>query len=245
MFVACVQHDCAIITIRNSFNVAVTEAGTFIDDGSAARYHEWVLRVGVRMAAVKDDDKAKHISQIVDALRGGAALVALDLGTEALLESDGLEKLATALRDNVSPQARAEAKELYRTGHKKHGHLARQHNEPMVSYVSRRRRWWELLQKLDSTIKLWDSILGDLLLEASGLTADQQPMVLTSTQNKREFEVIAAALLEQHAKTHLSDRKTQREAHRKTKKNEPWIRTANLGAEWDNDDSDDLDDGSY
>ena len=127
----------------SSFNVDETKAGTFIYDGSSARYHEWVFRVGMRMACAKDDEKAKYMSQVVDALRGDAALVAMDLGTEVLLKPDGFQKLSEAMRDNVFPQARAEAKERYRAGHKVRGHLARQHNEPMVSYVSRRRRWWD------------------------------------------------------------------------------------------------------
>ena len=195
----------------------------------------------MRMAFAKDDEKKKkYMSQVIDALRGDAALVAMDLGPDVLLKSDGFQKLSGAMKDNVFPQARAEAKELYRAGHKIRGHLARQHNEPMVSYASRRRRWRRLLEKLGSSIKLSESILGDLLLEASGLTPDQQLMVLTSTQNQRELDVVTAALLEQHAKTHLNDRKSQsHDARKPHKKGKPWIRTANLAADDDDDDSDD------
>ena len=44
------------------------------------------------------------------------------------------------------------------------------------------------------------------MLEASGLKEDQQRMILTSTANNREFEKLAAALVEQYPSAHLDER---------------------------------------
>eukprot|EP00973_Karenia_brevis_P004458 611301-Karenia_brevis.AAC.1 len=47
------------------------------------------------------------------------------------------------------------------------------------------------------------------MLESSGLSHNEQLMVLTSTSNDRDFDTVAAALLEQHSKAHMSEsRKT-------------------------------------
>ena len=78
----------------------------------------------------------------------------------------------------------------------------------MVSFVSRRRRWWKQLKVLDPTIELSSTIRGDLMLESSGLTKVEQLMVLTSAKNEHDFDAVAVALLEQHAKTHLDDKKS-------------------------------------
>ena len=43
------------------------------------------------------------------------------------------------------------------------------------------------------------------MLEASGLKDDQQRMILTSTANNREFEKLAAALVEQYPSVHLDE----------------------------------------
>ena len=108
----------------------------------------------------------------------------MDIGFERLLDREtGLTTLTHEMRKMVFPHAAAEAKELYRAGHKRRGVLSRQPGEPMTNYVKRRKRWWSLLKNLDSTVELSTKILGDLCLEASGLSNDQQLMVLTSTGN--------------------------------------------------------------
>ena len=108
----------------------------------------------------------------------------------------------------VFPFSRAEAKTLFKSGHKTKGLLSRQSGEPMSSYVSRRRRWWKKLKHMDSSVGLSDTVLGDLMLEASGLKEDQQRMILTSTANNREFEKLAAALVEQYPNVHHDEKKT-------------------------------------
>ena len=46
------------------------------------------------------------------------------------------------------------------------------------------------------------------MLDASGLTQDQQNLVLTSISNSREFEKVAAGLLEQHGDLHVKEKKS-------------------------------------
>ena len=74
---------------------------------------------------------------------GEAARIAMDIGHAVLLTENGtgIKKLVEEIRKFVFPQAKAEAKELYQLGRRKNGTMARQTGEPMVSYVSRRRRW--------------------------------------------------------------------------------------------------------
>ena len=71
----------------------------------------------------------------------------------------------------------------------------------MLSFISRRRRWWQLVKEMDSSIQLSEEIRGDLLLESSNLSKTEKLMIMTSTNNDCSFEKIAAALMEQHGKS--------------------------------------------
>ena len=97
---------------------------------------------------------------------GEAATLAMDIGYTELLQDDGIDKLTKAIQNRVFPHAHAEAKDLYRIGHKQHGMLSRQPKEAMTNFVARRRRWWKLLKSLDSSIEISETIRGDLLLES-------------------------------------------------------------------------------
>ena len=134
----------AIASLKYDMAAEVNESrsGVFIYDGGAAKYHEWSFRTSMRMSSQKEEDMPKTMSMIIDALRGDAAQIAMDIGTKELLKKDGFEKLDKRIKDFVFPQAHAEAKELYRAGHKSRGSLARQVGEPMHNFITRRRRWW-------------------------------------------------------------------------------------------------------
>ena len=69
--------------------VEESKTGLFIFDGSSSRYHEWEFRTSVKWASVADSDKWKTMSQIIEALRGEAANVAMDIGKDALMEVGG------------------------------------------------------------------------------------------------------------------------------------------------------------
>ena len=190
--------------------MAETKGGVFVYDGAPTRFYEWEFRINIRMRAAKDEDIKKTMSQVVDSLRGEAAMIAMDVGLTDLMKPSGLEELVEAMKKHVVPQARAEAKEFYRVGHKTGGILSRQSGESVMNFVSRRRRWWKMLKSMDRTIGLSSEIRGDLMLESSGLTADQQLMVLTSISNDRDFDKLADALMEQRPKIHVNDRQSRR-----------------------------------
>ena len=94
------------------------------------------------------------------------------------------------MKELVFPTFKQEASRLYQIGHEKGGILSRQvaQNEPMTSYIERRTQWWKLMQEYDPKAAISDEIRGNQLLENSGLTRDQQNMILVSTQNKLDFD---------------------------------------------------------
>ena len=133
MAVASLKYDPAT-------QVEETRGGVFVFDGTASRFHEWSFRSTMRWRSCKEEDHQKTMNMVGEGLRGEAALVAMDLGMEELLRQDGMETLINAMRAHASPRAQAEAKGLYRIGHKVKGPLSRPQGEPMTSYMSRRRR---------------------------------------------------------------------------------------------------------
>ena len=71
-------------------NVDETRQGIFVYNGAATRFHEWEFRTRIRWSSSKDEDKPRAMAQIVEGLRGEAALTAMDVGLEALMGKDGL-----------------------------------------------------------------------------------------------------------------------------------------------------------
>ena len=196
--------------VQSSHAIGVTTKGPTYD-GSPQGFYEWKFRVELKAMSYElnlkkgDDPDVKTVSDIVDNLRGDALQVAMDLGTSELAKSGGIDKLIDEVRKIVFPVKKLEAKELYNQGHRPNGILTKQPNETMLSYISRRRRWWRLLKEMDPSIQLSEEIRGDLLLDHCGLSKDQQLMVLTSTQNVTTFETVAKALMEQHGKSRSSE----------------------------------------
>ena len=189
-----------------------TRDGIPIYDGSATSFHDWSFRTAVKFLAPKPDDKSRVVASVIEGLRGEAADIAMDIGTDELMKEDhtGLTVLTEALRSHIFPKKEAEAKVLYKHGHKKKGILSRQPAEPIVSYVSRRRRWWTQLKQLDSSVELSDTIRGDLLLEAANLGKIESLLVLSSAGNDRKFEAIAKAMQDQHALIHLEEKSARK-----------------------------------
>ena len=106
----------------------------------------------------------------------------------------------------------------------------------MVSYISRRRRWWNHLKAMDPSIDLSTSVRGDLMLEAAGISRQEQLMVLTSTGNERDFDKLAAALLEQHSHVHVEEENrggSSPSGKSFGKGGKKWHRRANFGQEED------------
>ena len=142
---------------------------------------------------------------MVEELREEAFQLARDIGVDVLTQPGGLRKFEDRLRDVVFPRASEEARELFKTGQKP-GSLARQSQVAMLSYVSRRRRWWKLLIKtLDGSIELSESMRIELLLELAGLTRQEIIVIKACAPDAKSFESVAATLVEQHSGVHLRE----------------------------------------
>ena len=110
------------------------------------------------------------MAQVVEALRGDALRVAMDIGNTELVHERGKTKLIEDMKKSIFPLVEQEAKELYREGHKLGGILSRQDGESMSAYCQRRRRWYALFQDLDPTVQLTDEMRGDMILDNATLS---------------------------------------------------------------------------
>ena len=90
----------AVASLKYDANSGVdeTKSGVFVYDGSAGRYHEWEFRTTIRWKSRKEEDRLQALGQIIDGLRGEAALVAMDLGQDVLMKPDGAGRLRQADR---------------------------------------------------------------------------------------------------------------------------------------------------
>ena len=121
--------------------------------------------------------RAELVQKVLEGLRGDAYLVAQDLGVSKLMEDDGIDQLIMALKKMIFPLQALEAKELFRAGQQIAGPLARQTGETVTSYISRRRRWWRQVQELDNSMVISDAMRAELLIEAAGLSKQEQLMI--------------------------------------------------------------------
>ena len=117
--------------------------------------------------------------------------MAQDLGVAKLMQDDGIDQLIMALKK-------------IRVGQQIAGPLARQTGESVTSYISRRRPWWRQVQELDSSMVISDAMRAELLIEAAGLSKQEQLLVRTAARTP-SFDAYAAVLLEHHGKIHLKD----------------------------------------
>ena len=97
------------------------------------------------LSASATQARTEIVQKVLEGLREEASELARDIGVDVLTRPGGLWKVVEKLRDNVFPRASEEARELFKVGQKP-GSLARQNGESMLSYVPRRRRWWNLLK---------------------------------------------------------------------------------------------------
>ena len=144
------------------------------------------------------------VQKVLEGLREEAFELARDIGVDVLTQPGGLRKFVDKLRDVVFPCASQEARELFKTGQKP-GSLARQNQESMLSYVSRRRRWWKLLKTLDGSIELSEPMRGQLLLELFDLSRQEIIVIKACALDAKSFESVAATLVEQYSGVHLRE----------------------------------------
>ena len=97
--------------------------------------------------------RTKMVQKVLDGLSEEAFELAGDIGVDVLTQPGGVRKFVNKLRDVVFPRATEKARELFKTGQNP-GSPACQNTEFTLSYVSKRRRWWKLLNKtLDKSIE--------------------------------------------------------------------------------------------
>ena len=184
------------------------DEGPKIFDGHPSDFKLWEFHTEIKaeLAASEESKAAKYVSEVMKTLSGEALQLARDMGVKELCKKDGIKELISKMKTLVFPTLKQEASQLYQIGHEKGGDLARQvnKNEPMTSYIERRTLWWKLMQEYDPAVKISDDIRGHQLLENSGLTKDQQNMILVSTQNSLGFDKVKEALIAQHGVTHMS-----------------------------------------
>ena len=173
----------------------------------------------VKYDGTNEDDRASLGSKVLEALTDDAFQIALDFGRDRLKQPDGVLELVDAMKMATFPLKEAEAKELYHAGQKPGGIMSRQPGESVIKYISRRRRWWNLLQKLDSKTQISENLLADMLLDHSGLNDTQMLMIKTSCNNTSDFTLIADALVKQHPKIRMTERRINKSG---TAHSGPW-----------------------
>ena len=118
-----------------------TKQGFVHYTGTAMDYHFWLFKTELKMKTVKADDYPEAMSRLIEALRGDALTIAMEIGTDALINPDrkGIDLLKTKIKEHVFPVIKEEVKTLYREGHREGGGiLSRQRGEPMANYIERR-----------------------------------------------------------------------------------------------------------
>ena len=156
------------------------------------------------LSASATQASTEMVQKVLEGLREEAFELARDIGVDVLTQPGGLRKFVEKLRDTVFPRASEEARELFKVGQKP-GSLARQNGEFMLSYVSRRRRWWKLLKTLDGSIELSEPMRVELLLELSGLSRQEIIVIKACAPDAKSFESVAATLVEQYSGVHLRE----------------------------------------
>ena len=155
--------------------LAETRAGIPKYKGGPLGFEEWKFKVLGKVANIKmayngeDDAPIKErklielLSNVVDSLEGDAVRLAMDLeARESLHTNSGVERLVKEIEASIPYGDRSEdAQRLWQLGAKTHGELTRQKGESMVSYISRRRRWWAKLKERDPQIDVSETLLAD------------------------------------------------------------------------------------
>ena len=98
----------------------------------------------------------------------------------------------------------------------------------MTSYLSRRSRWWKTLKILDPSLDISESLRTTLTLDLAGLSRQEKLMIMTSTANVMDENMVHRALIRQHGQAHM--RETDRHAGRGYK---PTAHTHTQDWEWE------------
>ena len=191
-------------------NQAEISTGACIYYGDAASFHEREFRTRPHIACKTFDQYIEAMSKVCDGLRGDAFVAAQEVGLDNLCEiidgrQSGINKLISHMREMALPFTEHESKELFHQYCRPGGPLSRQSGESMKQYVSRRRRCWTLLTRMDPVMHLSGGHRSDMLLDLSGLTREERVMVQASINKERDFDQLADALIIQRPRIHLRE----------------------------------------
>ena len=130
-----------------------TRAGFPLYAGSAHRFQEYQFKIKNRLRAVttiSDPDQKRQkmaslVTSMIDALSDDALKIAMDMTEAELTAEDAVQVLMDRIEANSARFKKDEARELHRAGTRTTGPMCRQAGEPVVSYISRRRRWYKVI----------------------------------------------------------------------------------------------------
>ena len=70
------------LTYQHDTQYEGTRDGIPIYSGEATTFHDWSFRTSIKYLAAKAYDKSRVIASVIEGLRGEAADIAMDIGTE-------------------------------------------------------------------------------------------------------------------------------------------------------------------
>ena len=200
-----------------------TRAGIPIYRGGPLGFEEWKFKILGRVQSIKNqcagedeqsvtdmENKLVDLSaKVIEALEDDALRIAIEIGHDTLSTKDGVITLIQRIEEAIPyGDKEDDARDLYHIGAKSRGVLSRQKGESMVSYIARRRRWWQKLKLLDSSIAVSESILADYLLLCSGLDRNQRLMIKTAIgSSEKTFLTVASFLRKHHPTVHEDEQK--------------------------------------
>ena len=176
-----------------------TRAGFPLYAGSAHRFKEWQFKIKNRMRTVttiKDEDlksqkMASLITSLIDVLSDNALKIAMDMTEEELAADAAVQTLMDRIEANSARFKKDEARELHRAGSRTVAPMCRQTGESIISYISRRRRWYKRLRFLDESTVISENILSDSLMDCSGTSEQEKLSIRTLAGESTDFETIA------------------------------------------------------
>ena len=196
-----------------------TRAGVPIYTGTAHGLAEWKFKLETMLAVVqkiprgqenqlREQKLAELYSKMISGLEGDAFTVAQDVPQDVRHGDEAIPATITALEAAVSKFKNDDARELYKMGSKPSGPMSRQRTESMVSYIARRKRWYDRLVALNADTRISPNILADQLLEMSGLSRSEVLMVRTATNNESNLTTISECLRRQHPDIHELEKRS-------------------------------------
>lgn len=187
---------------------ALTKSGVPICDGTPMNFREWRFRTEAKMTNLRtqmakammiedDADRRRQVAfveakmsdymtDLIGGLRNEPLAIAMNMGIDSIAEQDGYERLVDLIDANVHPRRSEDANLLLEEANKTNGLLSRQRGESMWSYVDRRTRFYETLQRISPEMQISDEISCQ-----------------SASQAVRHFRVAAADDLDSHPEQNI------------------------------------------